>query len=331
MNLLDASCRVAFASMIHDLGKFAQRADIPVLKNVKEIHEQLYCPRNYMTGRPTHIHAAYTAIGFDVLEKLVPDLVKGDMFPFAGHNAGAKDVTDSLINAAAKHHAPQTMLQAIVATADRVSSGFERDKSEQIDENKSLNYLRTRLRSLLEQVHLPHNAKVSKTLSRNYRLKPLTAENLFTVDDKLGPKTDEEAKLEYRYLWDDFIEQLKLIPQSHRSNWALWLDHFDTIYQTFTSSIPSATFGGVVPDVSLYDHSKATAAMAVALWRYHYENQILDERNCQQLLDRVDYDQEKFLLIQGDFFGIQNFIFAQGSETNKASAKLLRGRSFSRL
>jgi CRISPR-associated protein Csm1 len=34
------------------------------------------------------------------------------------------------------------------------------------------------------------------------------------------------------------------------------------------------------------------------------------------------------LLIQGDFFGIQNFIFAQGGDSTKKAAKLLRGRSF---
>lgn len=36
MNLLYASSRVAFAAMIHDLGKFAQRADLPFTKEQKE-------------------------------------------------------------------------------------------------------------------------------------------------------------------------------------------------------------------------------------------------------------------------------------------------------
>jgi CRISPR-associated protein Csm1 len=34
------------------------------------------------------------------------------------------------------------------------------------------------------------------------------------------------------------------------------------------------------------------------------------------------------LLVQGDFFGIQDFIFADGAETNRSAARLLRGRSF---
>ncbi|TVR57855.1 MAG: type III-A CRISPR-associated protein Cas10/Csm1, partial [Candidatus Competibacteraceae bacterium] len=41
-----------------------------------------------------------------------------------------------------------------------------------------------------------------------------------------------------------------------------------------------------------------------------------------------DWNEQKFLLIQGDCFGIQDFIFATGGETQKRAAKLLRGRSF---
>ena len=44
--------------------------------------------------------------------------------------------------------------------------------------------------------------------------------------------------------------------------------------------------------------------------------------------ERTDYAEPKFLLVQGDFFGIQNFLFAAGAETRKQAAKLLRGRSF---
>lgn len=39
MHLMDASCRVALAAYLHDLGLFAQRADIEVGKEKLEIHE----------------------------------------------------------------------------------------------------------------------------------------------------------------------------------------------------------------------------------------------------------------------------------------------------
>ena len=122
------------------------------------------------------------------------------------------------------------------------------------------------------------------------------------------------------------------IPSSHRQSLPLWLDHFDSCWQTYTHSIPSATAFGAKPDVSLYDHSKAVAALAVALWRYHHDlghdsDEIKKQMSIKELAVE-DWKQPKFLLIQGDFFGIQNFIFAQGGDSTKKAAKLLRGRSF---
>jgi CRISPR-associated protein Csm1 len=72
--LLDASTRVALAAYLHDLGKFAERAGIAEgdIKNakgvtVKDINKQQYCPN--FNGRYSHVHAAYTAIAMDVIEK----------------------------------------------------------------------------------------------------------------------------------------------------------------------------------------------------------------------------------------------------------------------
>ena len=104
--------------------------------------------------------------------------------------------------------------------------------------------------------------------------------------------------------------------------------NFDTAWLTFTQAIPAATAFGTKPEVSLYDHSKTTAALATALWRWHEAEQQTDASAAARLKDRSDWGTQKFLLIQGDFFGIQDFIFAEGSQTNKAAAKLLRGRSF---
>lgn len=42
--LLTASSRVALAGMLHDLGKFTERAKIEIEANHEQIHQQLYCP-----------------------------------------------------------------------------------------------------------------------------------------------------------------------------------------------------------------------------------------------------------------------------------------------
>ncbi|HWO41198.1 MAG TPA: type III-A CRISPR-associated protein Cas10/Csm1, partial [Candidatus Eisenbacteria bacterium] len=101
----------------------------------------------------------------------------------------------------------------------------------------------------------------------------------------------------------------------------------------------AATAFNVKPEVSLYDHSKAVAALAVALWRWHHDRgqtgdatdqlRAMWDRDRQASPEaRQAWESEKYLLVQGDFFGIQDFIFAAGGETNRQAAKLLRGRSF---
>lgn len=350
--VLNASCRVALAAYLHDLGKFAERARIAEAQQKDsngtiraDINKQLYCPNFH--GRYTHVHAAYTAIGFDLLEAHLPELVGSDMTPFAPWSD--RNADDSILNAAAKHHRPDTFLQWVIATADRLASGFEREEFDSYnaapdEEQQKLNHYTTRQWTLFEHIHL-----VERNECHNWRypLKAFSPSAIFPVlaDDKEDGETGNNAAAQQRYLtlWQQFIAGLAEIPKSHRQSLPLWLDHFDSLWLAFTHAIPSATAGiagNVRPDVSLYDHSKTTAALAVALWRFHAD-QNHDSHTIQEQLraqwdrerddskeSRLAWTDEKFLLIQGDFFGIQDFIFATGGETQRRAAKLLRGRSF---
>jgi CRISPR-associated protein Csm1 len=347
--LLNATCRVALAAYLHDLGKFAERARIQEAKekdadgNTRQAINELLCCPEY-NGRRTHIHAAYTAIGMDLLEAHLPDIVGDDMTPFAPWRE--RNADDSIINAAARHHRPDTFLQWIIATADRLASGFEREEFDNYnaspdEEQKKLNHYTTRQWTLLEHIRLVDRPEAQDW---RYPLKALSPEAIFPVK-KEACENEDKATAQARYLdlWKQFLDSLKVIPTSHRISLPLWLDHFDSLWLTFTHAIPSATAGiggNVRPDVSLYDHSKTTAALAVALWRYHADQGHDAENTKQQLRAQWDrervgkvesetaWNTEKFLLVQGDFFGIQDFIFAEGGQTQKRAAKLLRGRSF---
>lgn len=346
---LDASSRMALAAFLHDLGKFAERARIGEANEKRAdgttriaLEKQLHCPS--FNGRHTHIHAAYTSIGFDLLEQHLPDLVGEHMTPFAPWRD--RDVDDSIINAAARHHRPGTYLQWIVATADRLASGFEREEFDAYnaapdEEQPKLNHYTKRQFTLLEGIRLQPKANAESAPQYRYPLKPLSPKYLFPVLSESAEQADsKKAQGEYLELWDSFRANLEKIPQSHRTDLALWLDHFDCLWQTFTHAIPAATAGQVKPEVSLYDHSRTTAALAVALWRFHQDrgedtDAIREQLRVQWDRQRADsgesleaWESEKFLLIQGDFFGIQDFIFASGGETQKRAAKLLRGRSF---
>lgn len=325
--LLQASSRMALAGMLHDLGKFTERAKIAFKLEQEQIHQQIYCPLRKAGDRQwhTHKHAAYTALGVDLIEQHAADLVGDKMFPFTSWKSA--DTDDSLINAAAGHHKPNSYLQWIIATADRVASGFEREEFEQYNKAEDKNHYQSRQLTLFEQINL--HGKNKQELKYRYVLKPLSPATLFPVKAAGYEKDDNvSAQKEYHQLWEAFSEGIKKIPDSHKQQLALWLDHFDSLWQTYTHSIPSATAFGVKPDVSLYDHSKAVTALATALWRYDYETEVDQTQAIEQMRSRANWDEEKLLLIQSDFFGIQNFIFAQGGDSNKKAAKLLRGRSF---
>ncbi|BFU59576.1 MULTISPECIES: type III-A CRISPR-associated protein Cas10/Csm1 [Rodentibacter] len=325
-HLLSSSCRMAFAALIHDIGKLAQRAKLPVPMETLDAHKTLYCPYNQEKKYHSHVHAAYTGIALDQIEPYAPNFISQHTYPFIARQQESTDITDSLINAAASHHKPDTLLQWIIATADRIASGFEREKFEEYNRAEDKNFYQSRLLSLFENIQL--NQKKAEKYDYAYPLSSLSTESIFPKKKvEIEPNNNEKAQQEYSQLWNAFLEGLKTIPKSHQQNWDLWLDHFDTAYQCFTACVPSATAFGVKAEVSLYDHSKTTAALATALWRWTEENK--DKVQADYFTNhQKSWGEKSFLLIQGDFFGIQDFIFSGGSATNKNAAKLLRGRSF---
>ncbi|MBI4680981.1 MAG: type III-A CRISPR-associated protein Cas10/Csm1, partial [Nitrospirae bacterium] len=232
---------------------------------------------------------------------------------------------DPFINLAAGHHKPETPMQWVIAMADRVSSGFDRDEFE--DYNKEgiafKDYKKTRLLTMFEGIATDGKWKEDKLESYRFRypLKELSPENIFPVDKEEHRLLDsKEAAKEYSGLFFNFAASLEKL--AHKQNIHLWFEHFDSLFMIYASHIPAATVGKVVPDVSLYDHSKTTSALASAIYLYHQQNAGMEIEKIK------DYNGKKFLIITGDFYGIQNFIFSEGGSTNKASAKLLRGRSF---
>lgn len=336
--LMKASSLVALAAYLHDLGKFAERARVFHGDPHLDAHLTLYCPFHADGKWFSHQHAAHTALAFSAIEHRLPDTLQGDVTPFVGRRHSGDDnlsaATDSLINAAAAHHKPDTFLQWIIATADRVASGFEReefDRYNNADEKRAngLNHYTSRQLTLFEQISMASDVPAESALAHRYPLRMMSPRSIFPSPARACEGRDNHgAQAEYRVLWDQFITGLDQIPTSHRGNLPLWFDHFDSLWLSCTHAIPAATAFGVRPEVSLYDHSHTAAALAVALWRWHDANGQVDSHAAQRLRSRSDFDERKFLLVQGDFFGIQDFIFAAGGESRKQAAKLLRGRSF---
>jgi CRISPR-associated protein Csm1 len=312
--------KVALAGFLHDIGKFAERAEMKVSPDFLNSNAGLYQPYSAKQQRHTHKHAVYTAAFIDHIEKLLPEKF----------NKAVWGLGDTFINLSAGHHNPQTPLQWVIAMADRVSSGFDRQEFENYNnetDNKGIafrDYKKTRLLTLFEGLSVNDKWKDDKLESYVYRypLKELSPQNIFPVKWNDVAQADKEAATkEYYELFLGFVDALERL--EHKQNIPLWFEHFDSLFLIYASHIPAASVGTVVPDVSLYDHSKITAAMAASIYKYHQECGSLD-------VDHIkNYDDKIFLLINGDLYGIQDFIFTVGGSTGRASAKLLRGRSFS--
>ncbi len=308
----DTVFKIAVAAFLHDIGKFAERAGMELSTEYLDGNAALYQPS--YRGRYTHKHAVYTA-GF--LEKY-KDILPGEL-NMAGWGDG-----DPFINLAAMHHKPETPLQWIITTADRVSSGMDRAEFEEYAGEVSVrDYRKTRLLPILEGLRTDDKWLADNPESYKYRypLSEISPTAIFPFPwNKEEAGKNEDVTAEYRALFDLFLENLGKL--YHREYIRLWFEHFDSLFRVFASHIPAATVGRVIPDVSLYDHCKTTAAIAVALYLYCRHKDRLREGDIR------NDDERMMLCVTGDFYGIQDFIFSEGGSTNRASAKLLRGRSF---
>lgn len=99
------------------------------------------------------------------------------------------------------------------------------------------------------------------------------------------------------------------------------LTHMLNLLYRYCWCIPSNTQERI-PDVSLFDHLKTTAAIASCLYLYHKETDTLTETELR-------HDNSKhFCLVVGDISGIQNYIFDIASVgVGGGVAKRLRARS----
>lgn len=88
--------------------------------------------------------------------------------------------------------------------------------------------------------------------------------------------------------------------------------------ERYTWCVPSDTRYSRA-DISLFDHLRSSAAIAACLYKRHYHklgNSNFETRN------------NEFVLIAGDFSGIQNYIFDVTNRCSDGTAKRLRARSF---
>lgn len=134
-----------------------------------------------------------------------------------------------------------------------------------------------------------------------YPVRPLsTDQGMFPVSTSQG---DPGALAAQRAA---FYQTMDRIAQNPPKNGADFVQLLDTVLQTYTWCLPGRWGDG---DVSLYDTARITAAIAACLGQHQG-------------------GEHPFLLISGDFSGIQSYIFAAARTSSREVAKRLRARSF---
>jgi len=261
--------KLTLAAFLHDIGKFAQRADATLTKDIKFYN---------------YAHAAFSA---EMLERYK------DIF----------GLSDEEIDFSAMHHNLKENMDDeywIIAAADRLASGFEREVFKDYNETSREfeSFKEQRLKSIFDE-------------SKEYKIDKLSPKNIFSTNERGS----------YKKLWKEFLEDLRKIKDKKA---------IDYLYKKYTTFIPSSTsfklknYAPVKANIPLYDHSKTTAIFASVIAK-------LVEKGDKSVIDyykygkKENYEKNSFLLVAGDFFGIQNFIFDRVKA--KYASKMLRAKS----
>jgi len=290
--------QVALAALLHDIGKFWQRTGQfpPAYQNFTE---EDYGP-----------HGAHAKWSAAFVSKYVPQEWREGLSPVL------------------YHHKPRDLLSKLISLADWLSAG---ERAEEKVERKGP-FL---LRSVFDRLTLrdPAGHLIPPPQQEfYYPLVPLSLQRN-GKGWRLNPNPgDGEAKTEeYATLWHDFVSETERLNELKLS----LPNYLETLYhllRKYTWCVPSAYYRAV-PDVSLFDHSRITAAIAVCL---HMNG--MDEAKLDELLEALRAWMKSpkakppslllephFLLIGGDISGVQSFIY---TITSSGAAKGLRGRSF---
>ncbi|MFA4661586.1 type III-A CRISPR-associated protein Cas10/Csm1 [Pyrococcus kukulkanii] len=140
--------------------------------------------------------------------------------------------------------------------------------------------------------------------NRKYPLRPLELENPPEL-----PNPEDTIKISKDSYLDFVVKPL----EEELSKAPLKIDRILPILEKYLTFVSSVTVENNV--ISLYDHMKMTSAIALAM----VKSGCTDKESIQ------NYEKDKkFLLIEGDFSGIQSFIY---SVSGKGTLKYLRARS----
>ncbi|MCD6402530.1 type III-A CRISPR-associated protein Cas10/Csm1 [bacterium] len=285
---------IILASLLHDIGKFSQRAGEKLTEKEKRDAEY-FCPKN-KKDLPTHLHVLFS-------ERFIKSYLSKKW--------------DKVAIFALKHHKPDFYEEKIIQLADWLSSGERQDR--EIEEEVEVK--KEPLISIFSQIVFKEKDE--------YKINPWyhpVRKNSGRIKE-LFPQDKKEKAIDefnnFKKLYKEFEEEAKCLKGI--------LNFEELIYKTlfllekYTLFIPSSAYKDK-PEISLFHHLKTTAAIATCLYDLKLEEQKLEKIiSGFQLKEEKYLEDEDFLLLSGDISGIQDFIY---SVTTEKALKGLRARSF---
>lgn len=236
-----------------------------------------------------------------------------------------------VVNATIAHHytkdddyAFTSNIGLIWYQADNLASAERKDK-ERLEEARW--HSEVPLASPFSRVRNPNNLEEKPSITYLPLIQKGIPESI-----KEEPKiTKDDYKILLRNFERDFDDPNIQKPHSVEFLLMLYEKHFSTV-----PSITMKIYDGFKkeeiktkhPDISLYDHSKLTAAIAGCMYRY-YTEKYQEKWGRKELLKNeildVPQDVHPYLLVGGDISSVQKFIY---TITSKGALKSLKGRSF---
>jgi len=282
---------IAICALLHDVGKFKQRAfggdEKQYLSKEAKDMEGLLLPPAQGGSYYSHRHALWTYDFF--LKDFIP-IIKEGKLPY--------DLEwEAIASQSAAHHNASVNddWSGVIAKADRASAGMDRKLGERMDRG---DYLKSPLRPIFGNISLEKKGNAPTKAEYAYSLSPLSPRSIF-------PKK-EGYSFDYRNLWEKFVKALQSLKEA--DTYLKLLTKLKDLLYEYTWCIPSAT-NDYYNDISLYDHSVTTMALALALY-------------CAE-------DKGKPIRLVGiGISGIQSFLFQSKHEGFKNAARIFRGRSF---
>lgn len=300
---------VSLAGLLHDFGKFTNRSSNYV-KNIKNKEYKTYKHPVLSKEFICFLEENKIIESSELLENLKELVLKHhESYTFKEVNLSVKDIKNEKLQ----------RIGNIVARADNYSAAERRNETVENNQKENTHWMRKPLNSIFETISLDNHVNREVTSYFAYKLKTLNHETIFpqrlaTGIDANSFKGNKEEEL-YNHIYN-FLEEVKKI---NSSNYDIFFSQLYLLMEKYMWCIASDT-QTKISDISLFDHLKSTSALALSSYKYHKENNLLENGN--QPKEKI----KQFRILIGDVSGIQNFIY--DDIKSEGAAKTLRGKSF---